>query len=251
MFRLVEGNLLMSGDPIRRLIPVLAWRVERCLPRDRRAVVALFKNLFESGAVGEDPKKHNPIAQRHLALSALWHDSDPSADALQRVVDTALLTTAVSAAFARTRPDWPLAGGPTSQDLPAYDGPLLMLHGELDPTMPPERLAGLRTHFTGPAQLFAIVTGAGHVTINENPCVRSIYAAFLRTPGVAPDTTCLGSLKRPALVPDSVTAKRVFGTGDIWGDRPGGSGSVPIYGGFAIVLILAAMALRRRRRRPA
>jgi hypothetical protein len=52
--------------------------VERCLPRDRRAVVALFQNLFESGAVGEDPKKHNPIAQRHLALSALWHDTDPS-----------------------------------------------------------------------------------------------------------------------------------------------------------------------------
>jgi hypothetical protein len=61
-----------------------------------------------------------------------------------------------------------------------------MLHGELDPTMPPERLEGLRAHFTGPAQLFAIVTGAGHVTINENPCVRSIYAAFLRAPAVVP-----------------------------------------------------------------
>lgn len=248
MFRLVEGNLLMSGDPIRRLIPVLAWRVERCLPRDRRAIVALFHNLFESGAVGEDPKKHNPIAQRHLALSALWHDTDSSAAALQRAVDTSLLTTAVSAAFALTRPDWPVASGPTSQDLPSYDGPLLMLHGELDPTMPPERLAALRTHFTAPAQLFTIVTGAGHVTINENPCVRSIYAAFLRAPTVTPDTTCLGTLKRPSLAPDSATAKRVFGTADIWGDQPGGSGPIPIYAGLVIVVILAAVALRRMRR---
>jgi len=251
LFRLVEGNLLMAGDPIRRLIPVLAYRVQRCLPRDRRAVVALFKNLFESGAVGEDPKKHNPIAQRHLALSALWHDTDPSADELQRAVDTTLLTTAVSAAFARTRSGWPLASGPTSQALPAYDGPLLMLHGEFDPTMPPERLAALRTHFTaGPQHLF-IVTGAGHVTINENPCVRSIYAAFLRAPAATPDTTCLASLKAPVVAPDTATSRRAFGTDDIWGDRPGGSGPGPIYGGIAVALILVAVALRRKRRRAA
>lgn len=247
MYRLVQGNLLMTGDPIRRLIPVMGYRVARCLPRDRRAVVALFQNLFKSGAVGEDPNKHNPIAQRHLALSALWHDGDPSAEALQRAVDTALVTTAVSATFARTRPDWPLAPGATSREFPAYRGPLLMLHGELDPTMPPERLEGLRAHFTGKAQLFAIVTGAGHVTINENPCVRSIYSAFLRAPGTTPDTTCLGGLSGPTLVPDTATARRVFGTDDIWGDRTGGSGPIPVYGGIAIGLIALAVAVRRRR----
>jgi MYXO-CTERM domain-containing protein len=211
-------------------------------------VVSLFKNLFESGEIGEDPNKHNPIAQRHLALSALWHDSDPSADQLQKAVDTALLTTAVSAAFAKTRPDWPLAPGPTSRDLPAWTGPLLMLHGELDPTMPPERLAALPVHFTGASQLFAIVSGAGHVTINENPCVRSIYVAFIRAPVQKPDTSCLASLRRPSLVADSATAKRVFGTADIWGDQPGGSGSLPIYTGLAVVVIVVAAAVRRRRR---
>jgi hypothetical protein len=250
IYRLVQGNLLMSGDPIRRLIPVMGYRVERCLPRDRKAIVALFKNLFESGEVGEDPLKHNPIAQRHLALSALWHDTDPSADELQRMVDTALLTTAVSAAFARTRPDWPLAPGPTSRDLPSWDGPLLMLHGELDPTMPPERLAALRTHFTGKAQTFAIVTGAGHVTINENPCVRSIYVAFLRTPAAVPDTSCLAGLKAPALAPDTATARRVFGTNDIWGDRPGGGGSTAVYIAIlaAFIGLLPMLAARRKRK---
>ena len=248
LYRLVQGNLLMAGDPIRRLIPVMGYRVERCLPRDRKAVLALFKNLFESGEIGEDPNKHNPIAQRHIALSALWHDTDPSAAALEKAVDTALLTTAVSAAFAKTRPGWPLAPGPTSQDLPVWSGPLLMLHGELDPTMPPERLAALPTHFTGGSQLFAIVPGAGHVTINENPCVRSIYVAFLHTPAGKPDTTCLGSLKPPTLAPDSATAKRVFGTADIWGDKPGGSGAFPVYSGLAVVLIVVFSAIRRRRR---
>ncbi len=251
MYRLVQGNLLMAGDPIRRLIPVVGYRVERCLPRDRRALVALFKNLFESGEVGEDPLKHNPIAQRHLALSALWHEGDPSAEALQRAGDTSLVTTAVSSAFARTRPDWPLAPGATSREFPAYRGPLLMLHGELDPTMPPERLDGVRAHFTGKAQLFAIVTGAGHVTINENPCVRSIYSAFLHAPAATPDTTCLAGLSRPRLTPDTATARRVFGTDDIWGDRPGGRGPTPVCGGIAVALITAAVAIRRKRRRAA
>jgi pimeloyl-ACP methyl ester carboxylesterase len=57
IYRLVQGNLLMAGDPIRRLIPVMGYRVQRCLPRDRNAVVSLFKNLFESGEIGEDPNK--------------------------------------------------------------------------------------------------------------------------------------------------------------------------------------------------
>lgn len=246
LYRLVQGNLLMAGDPIRRLIPVLAYRVERCLPRDRKAVLALFRNLFESGAVGEDPSRHNPIAQRHLALSALWHDSDPTPAMLQQAVDTALLTTAVSAAFARTRAGWPLAPGVTSRELPAYTGPLLMLHGELDPTMPPERLSALPAHFTGPAQLFAIVRGSGHVTINENPCVRSIYAAFLGAPTVTPDTTCLAGLARPSLAADSATARRVFGTSDIWGDQPGGSGALPVYLALGVVAISIVIAIRRR-----
>ena len=247
LYRLVQGNLLMAGDPIRRLIPVVAYRVERCLPRDRRAVIALFRNLFESGAVGEDSTKHNPIAQRHLALSALWLDTDSSADALQRAVDTSLVTTAVSAAFARTRPGWPLAPGPTARDFPEYRGPLLLLHGELDPTMPPERLERLRTQYTAPAQLFAIVAGAGHVTINENPCVRSIYTAFLRQPAVSPDTACLERLAHPAPAPDTATARKVLGTDDVWGDRPGGSGPLPVYGAMGVLLLALLLWLRRRR----
>jgi pimeloyl-ACP methyl ester carboxylesterase len=251
MYRLVQGNLLMAGDPVRRLIPAMGYRVQRCLPRDRKAIRALFQNLFESGEVGEDPLKHNPIAQRHLGLSALWHEDDPPADALQRAVDTALLTTAVSAAFARTRPDWPVAPGPTSRALPAYTGPLLMLHGELDPTMPPERLEALRAHFIGSSQTFAIVTGAGHVTINENPCVRTIYTAFLRAPAARPDTTCLAGLTHPVLVPDTATARRVFGTDDIWGDRPGGTGSTAVYIALLAVFISILPVVARLRRRKA
>jgi len=49
-------------------------------------------------------------------------------------------------------------------------------------------------------------------------------------------------------VPDSATAKRVFGTSDIWGDQPGGSGALPIYTGLAVVLVVVIAALRRRRR---
>jgi hypothetical protein len=114
--------------------------------------------------------------------------------------------------------------------------------------MPPERLAALPAHFTGPSQLFAIVRGSGHVTINENPCVRSIYTAFLHVPAVKPDTSCLAGLERPTLVADSATAKRVFGTADIWGDNPGGSGALPIYLALGVVALTIVIAISGRKK---
>ena len=217
----------MSGDPIRRLIPVMGYRVERCLPRDRKAVVALFKNLFESGEVGEDPLKHNPIAQRHLALSALWHDTDPSADALQRMVDTALLTTAVSAGV-RAHPARLAAGaGPHVARSPGLErsAPDAARGAGSDDAAGTAR-ASLRTHFTGKAQTFAIVTGAGHVTINENPCVRSIYVAVpSRARGgsrylvpVGPQGARAGAATRPR--PGGSSGPTTSGA-----TGPGGSGS--------------------------
>ena len=218
MYRLVLGNLLMAGDPIRRLIPVVAYRVRRCNGWDRSALGTMVAKLFESGAVGEKAS-HNPIAQRHLALSSLWRDSDPPADQLERALDTVLMTTGVSASLARSLADWPRAPGPVSREVPAYDGPMLLLHGDHDPTMPVERLAEVRRRYSGASQSFMVVPWAGHVTVNENPCVRSIYRAFLRGPAVAPDQACLRGLTRPAMLPDAALARRTLGTSDVWGDR--------------------------------
>ena len=250
MYRLVLGNLLMAGDPIRRLIPVVAYRVHRCNGWDRSALGTMVATLFESGAIGEK-KSHNPIAQRHLALSSLWRDSDPPADQLERALDTVLMTTGVSASFARSLADWPRAPGPVSRQPPAYDGPMLLLHGDHDPTMPVERLAGVRQRYHGPTQSFIVVPWAGHVTVNENPCVRSIYQAFLRAPSAAPDPACVRGLARPALLPDAALARRTLGTGDVWGDRwPGWLHTVlmtAIYLGAPLLLIGLLWRWRRAR----
>lgn len=247
IYRLVLGNLLMAGDPYRRLIPVVAWRVRRCEPKDRKAIAALFGNLFESGEIGEDSAAHNPIAQRHLALSALWPVPGPDSLLLAAALDSVVMTTAVSSAFARSRGRWPVARGVTSLEWPRFDGPMLLLHGELDPTMPLDRLNGILGAYRGAGKTFIAVPWAGHVTINENPCIRSVYVAFLRAPGVV-DAACLTGLTSPVVLPDTALAELAFNTDDIWGDRPP-SPWPTVFVGFLLVGMtgLAIRWVRRRR----
>jgi pimeloyl-ACP methyl ester carboxylesterase len=178
----------------------------------------LFDALFASGRIGEDPRRHNVIAERHLALSALWHDDDPTSKDLERTLQRVLLTTGVSVPLARAFPDWPRAPGPSSRSLPIYHGPLLLLHGSLDPTMPLERLAEVRRFYSDRGQTFVPVPRAGHVTLNSGACVLGLYRAFLNAPQRPLDTRCVQTAVPAVVTPSRALSMEVFGTGDVWGD---------------------------------
>jgi hypothetical protein len=219
LFKQMQANLLLSDEPLRRLVPVVAHRVRRCGEDDREAVRHLIATLFESGAIGEDPARHNPVAQRHLALSALWRVHDPSAEEIEGALRHALFDSGVSVSFARTFPTWPRASSRLTRRPPAYARPMLLLHGTLDPTMPLARLSELRRAYRRPAQTFVAVPRAGHVTLNTGDCIRGLYLAFLRDPRAPLDTRCVADAAPRGVTPDVDLALAVFGVPDVWGDR--------------------------------
>ncbi len=150
-YRLVLGNLLMGGRDLWPYIPVLTYRLDRCAIRDILVIAHFFEAVFESGEVGE-PESHSPVLQRHVSMSELWPPAGPSVDALERALDGTVMTTGVSASFAATYEGWPRYPRPEAwNELAAYAGPMLLLHGGLDPTLSMDRLAAVRRQFSGPA----------------------------------------------------------------------------------------------------
>ena len=238
MLRLVFGNMLMGGPEVWPYIPAMIYRMERCQIRDLEAAGALFETLFEADDAGE-PESHSPVLQRHVSMSELWPETGPSPADFEAALTRTTMTTGVSASFATTYADWPryprdeLAG-----ETADYSGPMLLLHGGLDPTMPLERLAELIDHFDAPGQEFVFFPDSGHVTVSDNPCSQSMYASFIEDPGAPIDRSCVATASAVNLgAPD--TDEPLFGTDDFWGE----SATTMEIGVIIInVLLAAAMA---------
>jgi pimeloyl-ACP methyl ester carboxylesterase len=247
--RLLFGNMLMAGQDIWPFIPPMVQRLNQCRLRDLLAIGELFEQLFEErGAATEDPS-HSPVLQRHVALSELWPDPAPDPEELETALQGMLMTTAVSAHFARTWEDWPRYPRPADLAPSSYDGPALLLHGELDPTMPYELLPPLTDQFNTPGQQFVLVPGVGHVTLGKSDCANDIYKQFLANPGGELDTSCVATLvSEPLVMP--ADAPLLFGTDDLWGERMSDL-EIMLYLAAAAVLLLIVGAVwfwRRRRR---
>jgi pimeloyl-ACP methyl ester carboxylesterase len=90
---------------------------------------------------------------------------------------------------------------PDSEDQPVTSSiPALLVSGGLDPATPEPQAEGVAQ--TLPNNVQILVPAGAHVQ-DDNPCVISIKAAFLKDPATAPDTSCLDSEpKLPAFVTD-------------------------------------------------
>ena len=217
--RLLLGiGLMVDRMPIAS-IPALANRIDRCAWHDEMALLHLFRGVLDG--LGE-PESHSPVLQRHIAMSELWSADAPTTDALEAALEGYVMTTGVSASFSRTAADWPTYDpDPLDEMFADYGGPMLMLHGSMDPTMAVGRLSELRSVFAAANQTFVVVPDAGHVVLNVGECPQSIYRAFLDAPHMPPDTTCLASVPRISFAADDSVSVRLFGTPDIWGDDVG------------------------------
>jgi len=238
MLRLVFGNMMMGGPDVWPYIPAMIYRMNRCKIRDLEAAGALFENLFESEDAGE-PESHSPVLQRHVAMSELWPEDGASPAGFDAALTRMTITTGVSASFAKTYADWPRYPRDELVGVTAdYSGPMLLLHGGLDPTMPVERLAELIDHFDGPGQEFVFFPDSGHVTVSDNSCSQSMYASFIANPGAPVDRGCVDTAPAFDLgAPE--TDEPLFGTEDFWGE----SATTMEIGVIIInVLLAAAMA---------
>ena len=216
--RLILGISLMIDRIPLAYVPPLIERIGRCEWHDQMVLLHLFRVLDGLS----EPASHSPVLQRHVALSELWREDAPPSDALERALDDYVMTTEVSASFSRTVDSWPTYDpSPYDGAFADYDGPMLMMHGSMDPTMSVERLTELRSVFSSPNQTFAVVPDAGHVVVSDSECAQSIYLAFLDAPRLVPDTTCLSSAPRLDFAGNDSTSVALFGTADMWGDQVG------------------------------
>ena len=243
------GNLLMGGRGLWPYIPIIVHRMDRCAIRDILAIAHLFEALFESGEVSE-PDSHSQVLQRHVALSEMWPVPPPDPAPFDEALERVLMTTGVSARFAVAASEWPTYPRPAAgHEMADYSGPMLLLHGGLDPTVPLGRLDRLRAHFSAPGQTFVEFPLAGHVVLGESPCASAIYAAFLANPSEALDTGCADEGEAVSFVP--ADPKAVLGTNDAWGDVPI---ELLVVGGAGLVILLVVggglrwLRIRRRQR---
>ncbi len=216
MARILMGVVLMVDDIPNGLIPAMAYRWGRCEWQDQMVLMHFIRGVISG--VGE-ASSHSPVLQRHVALSEVWNASDPSAESAEAALAGTVATTEVSASFAATYPGWPrYAPDPLDGVQAAYDGPMLLLHGGLDPTMSVDRLAEVRAGYAGDGHTFAIIPEAGHVTINYSECARAMYRAFLTDPEAELDVGCVADEEFASLEIDGPTSIDLFGTADLWGD---------------------------------
>ncbi len=214
-FREILGALLLVGSPLRSYIPAIIHRLQRCSETDQAALNHLAEVLGEE--LGEPPS-HAQALQLHVALSDMWNDDAPGADLLEANLENYLMATGVSASFARAREFWPVYNQQPADAFADYDGPLLMLHGGLDPTMTGEALEEMILHFNGPYQTFAFFPDGQHGILSDNDCAAALYIAFLTDPTAPLDLTCIADSPALAFDGDPALTELLFGTPDLWGD---------------------------------
>lgn len=219
MLKLLLGNMLMI-DITRPYIPALLIRLEKFSWYDKMAILQLLRLFSKDDGIATESHSHSQVLQRHISISEIWGKDAPPLKKLEENIAGYIMTTRVSTAFASTAASWP-AYSPGSLDDKAadYDGPLLMLHGGLDPTVPPDRLEDLRHHFSAPNQYFVLFPQGSHVVINESPCARFIYQQFLDHPTQVPDTSCVSKIPSFSFSGDEKTTELLFGSKDFWGNQ--------------------------------
>lgn len=249
--RLLTGVVMMPGEPYAGLAPALWARLHRCAPRDRKAFIHLFEELFpeDGGGLGERPG-HSPVLQRHIAYADLWSDgADPAA--LRASLDDVISTTEVSASFAEHAADWPvipasmlLSGEAIPETWPETEVAVLALHGGFDPTMPIDRISGYADWLDAEHQQLVEIPLAEHVTLNKGDCPLSLYRQFLEDPKRPLDTSCVEGMAAYDWEGEASFNEAIFGTPDRFDDRHCGCQTTSRGWGW---LPLAALLTRRRR----
>jgi len=229
--------------PLRDLVPALVHRLDRCNGDDIQVVIRFFGGLFAPSAApprfapfgmstpytrGNDGAGRSSVLGLHISLSELWGPfAPPTLVEVEEELDAFTMALGTTAQFAATNDRWPAF--PTDRwhgVVPAYDGPVLMLQGELDSaTQFPQALA-MEGHYAGPAQTFAAFPHGAHGLLLGTPlpdgthCAEHITVAFLDDPQASPDLSCIAETLPPDFDGDPAYAVFLFGSTDVWGDGP-------------------------------
>jgi pimeloyl-ACP methyl ester carboxylesterase len=222
--RSMLGASIFYGG-VRDLVPALIYRIDRCTAADAQAVVWFYQQVFGAGS-GAAPGGQGPITYtlfHHIALSDKWgYGGDPSLAMLETQLASLSMSTGLAVQLAKLQDVWPRY--PHDEyvgQLPSYSGPLLMLHGSLDPATPHKYAVALQDRYQAPHQYWVTLPQMAHDPASWSPladgshCARNIYSAFLDEPK-AVDTSCASELL-PVLFSGSPSLNTILlGTASAW-----------------------------------
>jgi hypothetical protein len=163
----------------------------------------------------------------HVALSEMWHRSGAPPTETQALTEWRKLTmsTGLTTRIARRHAmSWPVyARGPEVTDnLPAFDRPLLMLQGTFDAATTFAPAATLRDFYKGPNQTFVEFPRGAHQIVGATPttlgndCGEHVLFQFLDNPDKPIDTSCTSDMPPLFLSGTAQVNNYFFGTVDGW-----------------------------------
>ncbi len=203
-----------------QLLPALLYRLERC-SADDRAAWAVADGVVQGfvGGVVDWPLNW------HVKLSELYSPDLPSAEELDAWAEGCHVCFPRGGEVLDVLEAWPTyPRDGWDREFAAYDGPLLLLQGELDPASPPEKALQVGEWFTGEHQHWLLFEHSAHNVRGGAPsssgwdCGSWIYEQFMDDPAAVLDTSCMGRLEPLDFDGDSSTNETFLGTEDAWGD---------------------------------
>jgi pimeloyl-ACP methyl ester carboxylesterase len=203
-----------------QLLPALLYRLERC-SEDDRAAWAVADGVVQGFVTGVVDWPLN----WHVKVSELYTPEMPPAEELDVWADECHICYPRGGEVLGVIDAWPAYGRDGWYGAFAdYDGPLLLLQGELDPASPPEKAQQVGERFTAQSQHWLLFDHSAHNVRGGAPtssgwdCGTWIYEQFMADPSAALDTSCMNRLLPLDFDGDAYTNEQFLGTSDAWGE---------------------------------
>jgi pimeloyl-ACP methyl ester carboxylesterase len=224
--RMFLGSLEMDVD-LRRLVPAVLHRLDRCDDDDVAAVHALADALAPPADPSPLDRAGSPLAYFAVARQELWEDPAPTLEAYTAAFRALVFALGTEPQMLDAAQSFPAA--PRDAYWGQYaetDVPLLMMNGTLDPQTPLAVAQPLGEHLHGPNQHFVVVERSPHGVLTsaryaDDPrqtCGWDLFEQFVRDPTGPLDTSCSTRTAAVDFSDDPTLAATFFGTDSLYGD---------------------------------
>jgi hypothetical protein len=223
--KMVLGALLYYEE-LRELGPAIVYRLHRCFPEDVNAFYHMVNRVFGPGGLWETGSPNtSTMLSNHVILSEIWdNDNPPSYEQMKSIADNSYICQGNGPKFAKIYDMWPrYPRDPFDDSFADYTGPLLMLHGNLDPTAPIEKAVVMQNTFTHTSQRFVLFPYGQHrLTLNTtisnsgSDCASEIMFQFLSNPEQVPDISCIHAIEPLDFTGTSDWIRYYLGKDDLW-----------------------------------
>lgn len=225
--RFLGGYLALAV--VREYLPAIVRRMQRCSEADVDALGRFYRTVAglrgpAPGRIGTALHVTEPLFF-HVALSEMWFGGQrpQPADVRARFRATTM-ATGLTVRLADRQATWPVytPGSEANGTFAAFDRPVLMLQGTLDPATPLHQAVRVRDAFRGPHQHWVEFPHASHAIVEVTPtktgtdCGREVLFQFLDDPEGPVDTGCTQALAPLDFDGTRTNNLRLFGVPGAW-----------------------------------